>query len=35
MGALESGDAAPAAIPIRKLTIGIVQTLPLIFDGGS
>ena len=29
MGAceLESGDAVPAAIPIRKMTIGITQTL--------
>jgi hypothetical protein len=29
MGAceLESGDAVPAAIPIRKMTIGIAQTL--------
>jgi hypothetical protein len=30
MGAcgLESGDVAQAAIPIRKMTIGIAQTLP-------
>jgi hypothetical protein len=29
MGAceLENGDAVPAAIPIRKMTIGIAQTL--------
>jgi hypothetical protein len=28
---LESGDAVPAAIPIRKMTIGIAQTLlPII-----
>jgi hypothetical protein len=34
MGAceLESGDVVPAAIPIRKMTIGIAQTLPLIID---
>src|ERR1700757_2051220 len=34
MGAceLESGDVALAAIPIRKMTIGIAQTLPLIID---
>jgi hypothetical protein len=32
MGAceLESGDAVPAAIPVRKMTIGITQTLPFI-----
>jgi hypothetical protein len=24
----------PAAIPIRKMTIGIAQTLPPTFDGG-
>jgi hypothetical protein len=31
MGAckLESGDAVPAAIPIRKMTIGIAQTLDI------
>jgi hypothetical protein len=31
MGAcgLEGGDAAPATIPIRKMTIGITQTLLL------
>src|SRR6201987_3631009 len=29
---LESGDVALAAIPIRKITIGIAQTLPLITD---
>jgi hypothetical protein len=27
---LESGDAALAAIPIRKMTIGITQTLLLV-----
>src|ERR1700726_1300842 len=34
MGAceLESGDVALAAIPIRKMTIGIAQTLLLIID---
>jgi transposase len=34
MGAceLESGDVVLAAIPIRKMTIGIAQTLPLIID---
>jgi hypothetical protein len=34
MGAcgLESGDAVPAAIPVRKMTIGITQTLPLIIE---
>jgi hypothetical protein len=34
MGAcgLESGDAASAAIPIRKMTIGITQTLLLIIE---
>ena len=34
MGAceLESGDAAPAAIPIRKMTIGIAQTLLLVIE---
>jgi hypothetical protein len=33
MGAceLESGDVVPAAIPIRKMTIGIAQTLLLTF----
>jgi hypothetical protein len=32
MGAcgLESGDAVLAAIPVRKMTISITQTLPLI-----
>jgi hypothetical protein len=37
MGAceLESGDAAPTAILIRKMKISIAQTLPpTIFDGG-
>src|SRR5712691_9866797 len=29
---LESGDAAPAAIPIRKMTISITQTLLLIIE---
>src|SRR6202035_1536068 len=29
---LESGDVALAAIPIRKMTIGIAQTLLLIID---
>jgi Transposase len=29
---LESGDVVLAAIPIRKMTIGIAQTLPLIID---
>src|SRR5258706_14535976 len=35
MGAceLESGDVGLAAIPIRKMTIGIAQTLLLIIDG--
>jgi hypothetical protein len=35
MGAceLESGDVALAAIPIRKMTIGIAQTLLLIIGG--
>jgi hypothetical protein len=28
---LESGDAAAALIPIRKMTIGIAQTLLLTF----
>ena len=34
MGAceLESGDAAPATIPIRKMTIGIAQTLLLTIE---
>src|SRR5205814_7480420 len=34
MGAceLESGDVALAAIPVRKMTIGIAQTLLLIID---
>jgi len=34
MGAcgLESGDAVPAAIPVRKMTISITQTLPLIVE---
>jgi hypothetical protein len=34
MGAceFESGDVALAAIPIRKMTIGIAQTLLLIID---
>jgi hypothetical protein len=29
---LESGDAAPAAIPIRKMTISIAQTLLLVTE---
>jgi len=34
MGAcgLESGDATSVAIPIRKMTISITQTLPLIIE---
>jgi hypothetical protein len=34
MGAcgLGSGDAAPATIPIRKMTIGITQTLLLMIE---
>jgi hypothetical protein len=34
MGAceLESGDVTSVAIPIRKMTISITQTLPLIFE---
>jgi hypothetical protein len=28
---LESGDAASTAIPIRKMKIGIAQTLPPTF----
>jgi hypothetical protein len=31
---LESGDAVPAAIPIRKMKIGITQTLLPQLDGG-
>lgn len=30
---LESGDAAPATIPIRKMTIGITQTLLRTIEG--
>jgi hypothetical protein len=35
MGAceLENGDAAPAAIPIRKMKIGIAQTLLPTLEG--